>query len=98
LPAGLDIGFKNSKLNLLDEEWNVPSESLISIVGNDYYDVQPGLISGKQRIFLSGMASEDPDKSLLLDIRNFKLASLNPVFNTKLGGDHGWLGKGEGRL
>jgi hypothetical protein len=86
LPAGLDISFKNSKLNLLDEEWNVPSESLISIVGNDYTMSNLGLVSGKQRIFLSGTASEDPDKSLLLDIKNFKLASLNPVLNTKLSG------------
>jgi hypothetical protein len=65
LPAGLDIGFKNSKLNLLDEEWNVPSESLISIVGKNITMSNVGLISGKQRIFLSGMASDDPDKSLL---------------------------------
>ena len=86
LPAGLDIGFKNSKLNLLDEEWNVPSESLISIVGDDITMSNLGLVSGKQRIFLSGTASEDPEKSLLLDIKNFKLASLNPVFNTKLSG------------
>jgi hypothetical protein len=86
LPAGLDISFKNSKLNLLDEEWNVPSESLISIVGKNISMSNLGLISGKQRIFLSGMASDDPDKSLLLDIRNFKLGSLNPVLNTKLAG------------
>ncbi|MCF0073473.1 translocation/assembly module TamB domain-containing protein [Dyadobacter sp. CY261] len=86
LPAGLDIGFKNSKLYLLDEEWNVPSESLISIVGNDITMSNLGLVSGKQRIFLSGTASEDVEKSLLLDIKNFKLASLNPVFNTKLSG------------
>jgi hypothetical protein len=86
LPQGLDIGFKNSKLNLLAEEWNVPSESLISIVGNDITMSNVGLVSGKQRIFLSGTASDDPAKSLLLDIRNFKLGSLNPVFNTKLAG------------
>ncbi|GGM99273.1 hypothetical protein GCM10010967_36490 [Dyadobacter beijingensis] len=86
LPAGLDIGFKNSKMYLLDEEWNVPSESLISIVGDDITMSNLGLVSGKQRIFLSGTASEDPEKSLLLDIKNFKLASLNPVFSTKLSG------------
>lgn len=86
LAAGLDIGFKNSKLYLLDEEWNVPSESLISIVGKDVTMSNLGLVSGKQRIFLSGTASADPEKSLLLDIKNFKLASLNPVFNTRLSG------------
>jgi hypothetical protein len=86
LPEGLDIGFKNSKLKLLEEEWNVPSESLISIVGTDVSFRNVGLVSGKQRIFLSGFASENPDKSLVLDVRNFKLGSLNPVLNTQLGG------------
>ncbi|KQS31500.1 translocation/assembly module TamB domain-containing protein [Dyadobacter sp. Leaf189] len=86
LPAGLDIGFKDSKLNLLDEEWSVPSQSLISIVGRDITLSNVGLVSGKQRIFLTGIASENPEKSMLLDIRNFRLNSLNPVLNTKLAG------------
>ncbi|NIJ53579.1 translocation/assembly module TamB domain-containing protein [Dyadobacter arcticus] len=86
LPAGLDIGFKNSKMYLLDEEWTVPSESLISIEGKNVTMSNLGLVSGKQRIFLSGTASENPEKSLLLDIRNFKLGSLNPVFTTQLSG------------
>jgi hypothetical protein len=86
LPAGLDIGFKDSKMNLLDEEWTVPSQSLISIEGTNITMSNLGLISGKQRIFLSGTISENPEKSLLLDIKNFRLGSLNPVFNTQLGG------------
>lgn len=86
LPAGLDIVFKNSKLNLLEETWNVPSESFISIVGRDITMSNLGLVSGKQRIFVNGTASEDPDKSLVLDIKNFKLASLNPVLTTQLAG------------
>ncbi|KAA6441574.1 translocation/assembly module TamB [Dyadobacter flavalbus] len=86
LPAGLDIGFTNSRLNLLDETWNVPSESLISIVGKSVTFSNVGFVSGKQRIFLSGTASDDPEKSLTLDVKNFRLGSLNPVFNTQLAG------------
>ena len=86
LSTGLDISFKDSKLNLLDEEWNVPSESLISIVGKDVSFTNLGLISGKQRLSLNGTLSNDPDKSLVLDIRNFRLGTLNPVFDTKIAG------------
>jgi len=86
LPAGLDIGFKNSKLNLLDEEWNVPSESLISIVGKNVTFSNVGLISGKQRLSLNGILSDDPDKSVVLDIKNFRLGTLNTVLNTQIAG------------
>jgi hypothetical protein len=86
LPAGLDISFKNSKLNLLDEEWNVPSESLISIVGKEVNFSHLGLVSGKQRVSLNGTLSGDPDKSLILDIKNFRLGTLNTVLNTQIAG------------
>ena len=86
LPAGLDIGFKNSKLYLLDEEWNMPANSLISIVGKDVTFNNLGLINGKQRLFVNGTLSSNPDQILLFDIKNFKLGTLNPVFNTKLAG------------
>ncbi|TLU98970.1 translocation/assembly module TamB domain-containing protein [Dyadobacter luticola] len=86
LAAGLDISFQDSKMYLLDEEWSVPKESLISIEGTNINMSNVGLISGKQRIFLAGMISENPERSLTLNIRNFKLGSLNPVFNTQLAG------------
>ncbi|MCE7043839.1 translocation/assembly module TamB [Dyadobacter sp. CY312] len=86
LPAGLDISFKKSQLNLLDEQWNVPSESLISIVGTDVNFSNLGLVSGKQRLTVNGTVSQDPSKSLVLDIRNFKLNTLNTVLNTKIAG------------
>ena len=86
VPAGLDISFKKSRLNLLDEEWNVPSESLISIIGSEVQFSNVGLVSGKQRLFASGTVSSDPSKSLTLDIKNFRLGTLNTVLNTKIAG------------
>lgn len=86
LPAGLDIGFKKSQLNLLDEEWHIPTESVISIVGSNVNFSNLGLVNGKQRLFLNGIISEDPFKGLTLDIRNFKLSTLNTVLNTKIQG------------
>ncbi|QRR01991.1 translocation/assembly module TamB domain-containing protein [Dyadobacter sandarakinus] len=86
LPAGFDVSFKNSRLNLLDEEWTVPSESLISFAGSSITFSNMGLVSGKQRISLNGTASEDADKTLMIDVKNFGLGSLNPVLNTQLAG------------
>lgn len=86
LPTGFDIGFKNSKLNLLDEDWTVPANSLISIANNDVTFSNLGLVNGKQRLALNGTLSESPEKTLLLDVRNFKLGTLNPVLNTQLAG------------
>jgi hypothetical protein len=86
LPAGLDIGFKNSNLNLLDEQWNVPENGLISIIGKDVTFRNLGLINGRQRLTLNGVLSSDADKTLLFDIKNFKLGTLNPVFTTQLSG------------
>lgn len=86
LPAGLDISFENSRLNLLDEEWNMPANSLISIIGKDVTFNNLGLINGKQRLAVNGTVSSDPDQTLLFDIKNFKLGTLNPVLNTQLAG------------
>ena len=86
LEEGLNISFKNSRLSLLDEEWNMPANSLISVRGIDMYFSNVGLISGKQRLALNGFISDNPDKSLKLEITNFKLNSINPVFDVKLGG------------
>ena len=86
LPEGLDIGFKNSKLGLLDEEWKMPSNSLISIVGNNVNFRNLGLINGKQVLSINGLISEDPDKTLSVEIKNFNLETLNTVLETKLAG------------
>jgi hypothetical protein len=86
LPEGLDIGFKDSKLNLLDEEWTMPASSLISIIGSDVNFRNLGLINGKQVLSANGLISEDAEKTLSIDIKNFKLATLNTVLETKLAG------------
>ncbi len=86
LPEGLDIGFKDSKMNLLDEDWAMPSHSLISIVGSNVVLTNVGLVNGRQVLSVNGLISEDADKTLSIDIKNFKLATLNTVLETRLTG------------
>jgi hypothetical protein len=86
LASGIDIGFKNSKLNLLEEEWKMPSNSLIEIAGKELTFSNLGLVNGSQVLSVNGLISENPDRNLQVEIRNFKLATLNTVLNTKLAG------------
>lgn len=86
LTTGFEIGFKDSKLNLLDEKWKVPTNGLITISGSDVNFRNIGLLSGKQYLGINGMISEDPGKTLNLEIRNLNLNSFNPVFDTRLFG------------
>jgi hypothetical protein len=83
---GLGISFKKSKLNLLEEEWAMPSNSLISVAGSNIKFNNLGLVNGKQVLSVNGQISPNPDKTLSADIRNFRLATLNTVLETKLTG------------
>ncbi|PWJ60523.1 uncharacterized protein DUF490 [Dyadobacter jejuensis] len=86
LSDGLTVGFSNSKLNLLEEVWEVPTNGQLLFNGSDIQFKNLGLVSGKQRLGVNGIISADPMKSLVLDVRNFKLSSLNPLFDTRLSG------------
>lgn len=86
LPDGMDINFRNSKLRLLDEEWVVPAQSLIEVAGKNITFTNMGLINGNQRLSVNGQISDNPSQKLTVDIKNFKLKTLNPVLNTKLAG------------
>jgi hypothetical protein len=86
IPTGLDIGFKNSKLNLLDEEWTMPSNSLIEVAGSEVTFRNLGLVNGRQILSVNGAVSDNPDRPLVASIKNFNLGTLNTVFNTQLAG------------
>lgn len=86
LTNGFDIRLQNSRLNLLEEVWQVAPNNLISIAGSSVRFSNLALASGKQRLALNGTYAQNADQNLLLEARNFKLGTLNPVFDTKLGG------------
>ncbi|WP_247234326.1 translocation/assembly module TamB domain-containing protein [Telluribacter sp. SYSU D00476] len=86
LTDGFDVRLQNSRLNLLDEVWQVTPNNLISITGPRVRFSGLALVNDRQRLALNGTYAQDSDQSLLLEARNFKLATLNQVFDTKLGG------------
>lgn len=86
LPSGLTLRLEKSDLVLLDEVWRVNPNNLISVVGPKTTFSNVALINEKQRVSLHGEMVIDSVRDLTFEVRNFKLATLNPVFDTKLGG------------
>jgi hypothetical protein len=86
LPTGLTLHLTRSSLRLLDEVWNVNPSNLISFSGPRATFSNLALINDRQRISLDGTMVGDSSRNLDFEVRNFKLATLNPVLDTKLGG------------
>ncbi|TDB68175.1 translocation/assembly module TamB domain-containing protein [Arundinibacter roseus] len=86
LANGFSLRLNRSNLFLLDEVWNVNPTNLITISGKRTEFSNLSLQSGKQRISLNGEMNNDSTRNLNFEIRNFRLSTLNPVFETQLGG------------
>ena len=82
----IQIQFGKSKLKLLDEDWSLAANNLITIDGKDLNFSNVSLSSKNQSVLLDGDVSTDSLKTLKLETTNFNLAMLNPVLNTKLAG------------
>ncbi len=84
----LYLQFNKSKLRLLEEEWNIDGNNLITIIGPQVtfsnVNLKP---NGKdQLIALNGEISTDSTKTLSFETRNFELATLTPLINVNLAG------------
>ncbi|AEI49649.1 translocation/assembly module TamB domain-containing protein [Runella slithyformis] len=84
----LYLQFRKSKLRLLEEDWNIDADNLITIIGPlvtfSNVNLKP---NGKdQLIALNGEISTDSVKTLTFETRNFELATLTPLINVNLAG------------
>lgn len=82
----LYLQFKRSRLKLLDEDWNVDANNLTTIIGPNVTFSNLAIKSKEQLISLNGDISTDSLRALAFEMRNFQLATLNPVLNTNLTG------------
>jgi len=82
------LQFKKSKLRLLEEDWNLDANNLITINGSDVVLSNVNLKASKkdQLLSLNGKVSTDSLEELAFETRNFELGTLNPVLNVNLGG------------
>jgi len=82
----IQIQFERSKLQLLDAEWKIADNNLITITGSDVTFSNVDISSKNQLISLNGDVSKDALRTLQFETKNFKLATLNPLLNTSLSG------------
>ena len=86
LPSGLTLRLEKSDLVLLDEVWRINPDNLISVINGRTSFSNLALVNEKQRVSLEGEMISDSARNLTFEVKNFKLSTLNPVLDTKLGG------------
>ena len=82
----IDLTFRPSRLRVLDADWRLNPQSLIRKVGNAYTIRNLSVQNQDQLIRASGRISADTAHALTVDAHDFRLASLNSVLRTNLGG------------
>ncbi|MFC5409815.1 translocation/assembly module TamB domain-containing protein [Larkinella bovis] len=82
----IDIELQNSRFRLLDSTWAISPDNLIRIVGPEVTVRNLSVSNQNQLVSLSGKVSRDSLEALQVETKNFLLATLNPVFNTKIAG------------
>ncbi|GAB3342008.1 translocation/assembly module TamB domain-containing protein [Larkinella ripae] len=82
----IDIELQQSRFRLLDSTWTISPDNLIRIVGPEITVRNLSVSNRNQLISVSGRASQDSLEALQVETKNFSLATLNPVFNTKISG------------
>ena len=83
---GIELQFKRSKFKLLDQNWTVNPDNLLTIIGSELNS--KGLIINnlEQFVSLDGMVSQDSLKPLKFRAKNFKLETLAPLISLNLKG------------
>jgi len=82
----IDLTFRPSRLRVLNGDWVLNPASLIRKVGDEYTLRNVSVQNQDQLIRVSGQISPDTTQHLDMVAQNFRLASLNPVLLTSLGG------------
>ncbi len=82
----IDLTFQKSNLRVLDEEWTLNPQSLVRQVGREILFRDFSLTNQEQQITLWGRLSEDSSQVMNAVAKNFRLQTLDPVLNTKIGG------------
>ncbi|WP_400193908.1 translocation/assembly module TamB domain-containing protein [Hymenobacter sp. B81] len=88
LPGAVQLVFRQSGVNLLGRDWTIAQDNVITVRGGGReIDVQNFTIaSGEQFISAVGQVSEDPTRSLHLEVRNLELATLAPLTGQNMTG------------
>ncbi len=83
---GLDLQFKNSKFNILDNEWKINSENTVNITTEEACFKYMTIENNDQILAINGTVSIDSLETLRLGATNFDLATIAPILNLDLSG------------
>ncbi|GAB3837835.1 translocation/assembly module TamB domain-containing protein [Hymenobacter jeollabukensis] len=88
LPNAVQIVFRQSGVNLLGREWTIAQDNAIVIAGGGHEITVPNfsLSNGRQQILATGEVSEDPTRTLHLEVKDLELATLSPLTNQNMRG------------
>ncbi|MFC0184598.1 hypothetical protein ACFFJX_19555 [Pseudarcicella hirudinis] len=83
---GLELQFKRSKFRLLDQDWKINPDNLITIIGKEVSSKDLILSNNDQVLSLNGTVSPDSLKSINFKAVNFNLETLAPIISLNLKG------------
>ncbi len=86
LTDAIQLTFRRSQIRLLDNDWTLNPAGVITKVGNSYRLNDVSATNGAQLLIADGDVSSDSTQTLKINARQFHLATLNPLFNSRLGG------------
>ena len=83
---GLELQLKKSKFKLLDQNWNINPDNLVTIIGNEIKSKDLIINNMEQFIALDGLISKDSLQPLKFRAKNFKLETLSPLISMNIKG------------
>jgi hypothetical protein len=83
---GLELQFKRSKFRLLDQNWTINPNNLLTIIGSELKSENLIINNLDQLIALDGLISQDSLQPLKFRAKNFKLETLAPVISLNVKG------------
>ncbi len=83
---GLELQFKKSKFHLLEQNWSINPDNLLTIIGNDLKSKNLIINNLEQFISLNGLISQDSLQPLKFSAKNFKLETLAPLISLNIKG------------
>ncbi|MDQ4140063.1 MAG: translocation/assembly module TamB, partial [Bacteroidota bacterium] len=87
-PDKIQIVLNQSNINVLGKQWSIrPNNSiLIGAAGKEIEVNGLEIFYGNQSINLAGQASRNPEKELVMEVKNFQLENLVPLINQQVFG------------
>ncbi len=87
IASGIKVNLEEgSRFLLLDEEWMVNPKNQILFEGPRVTFKDVSIANGRSRVSLEGSTGNKSGQNLSVEIRDFKLTSVNPILNSRFDG------------